>query len=81
MTRNRKTLGNLTDNAVEELRRFVKQVGRPPHIEGPDELQAALNLLCQRLRENARGVDADGKVRSVRTVGVPTKEWFPEELI
>ncbi len=66
---------------VEELRRFVKSTGRGPHIEGPPELQRALDLLCQRLKENARGKTTDGHKRPLRTVGATLKEWCPAELL
>jgi hypothetical protein len=46
----------LEDELTDELKRFIRSNGgRPPHIEGPPELQEAVDRLCARIKHNLRG--------------------------
>jgi hypothetical protein len=75
---------DLQAELVSEIARFVRNEGRAPKIEGPAELQRALDLLSHRIRHNSRGWTGRGKnrtKRSVTSVGATLKEWYPEEVI
>lgn len=74
-------LGVLGNELGAELSRFVRAMGRGPKIEGPIELQEALDRLCLRIKHNARQKMADGRNEPMRNVGARLKEWYPDEVI
>lgn len=72
----RYTMPSFTGTLLEELKRFVRSNRKAPAIEGPPELQDALEDLCVHILRNQghRGQRA-------RKVARLNKEWYPEEVI
>lgn len=76
MAKRQSTMPSFTGELVEELRRFVRNNHKSPAIEGPRELQDALDNLSILLLRNAgyRGRKASKAARA-------NKEWYPEDVL
>lgn len=70
-----------TETLIDELKRFVRSNRKAPAIEGPPELQDALEDLCVLIIRNAgpRGVKA--RAQKMKRAALLNKDWYPEELI
>lgn len=66
---------SFTGTLVDELKRFIRSNGKTPAIEGPPELQDALEDLCILIIRNAghRGRKATKNARL-------NKNWYPDEI-